>query len=71
MIERLRFAVCGQHAGPAAERVIEVAARRSPGGVDLLHTAVVFIDMQNDFAAPGGMFDRAWHRPRLADVQLV
>jgi nicotinamidase-related amidase len=27
--------------------------------VDLLHTAVVVIDMQNDFAAPGGIFDRA------------
>jgi nicotinamidase-related amidase len=27
--------------------------------VDLLHAAVVVIDMQNDFAAPDGMFDGA------------
>jgi hypothetical protein len=39
--------------------VIEVAARPSPVGVDLLHTAVVVIDMQNEFAAPDGMFDGA------------
>jgi ureidoacrylate peracid hydrolase len=39
--------------------VIEVAARPSPVGVDPLRTAVVVIDMQNDFGARGGMFDRA------------
>jgi hypothetical protein len=35
------------------------SARPSPVGVDLLHTGVVVIEMQNDFAAPGGMFDDA------------
>ena len=39
--------------------MIEVAARPSPIGVDLLYAAVVVIDMQNDFAAPDGMFDDA------------
>jgi hypothetical protein len=39
--------------------VIEVAARPSPVGVDLLHIAVVVIDMQNDFAVPDRMFDGA------------
>jgi hypothetical protein len=53
--------------------VIEVAARPSPVGVDLLHTAVVVIDMQNNFAAPGEMFDRAGidlGRPRSAAVAV-
>jgi len=39
--------------------VIEVAARPSPLEIDPLHTAVVVIDMQNDFGTRGGMFDRA------------
>lgn len=39
--------------------VIEVAARPSPLEVDPRRTAVVVIDMQNDFGARGGMFDRA------------
>ena len=49
----------GRRSRPGISGVIEVAARPSPVGVDLVHTAVVVIDMQNDFAAPGGMFDRA------------
>lgn len=39
--------------------LLEVAARPSPVGVDLVHAAVVVIDMQNDFAVPGEMFDGA------------
>jgi len=38
---------------------------------DLLHAAVVVIDMQNDFAAPDGMFDGAGIESRLAGIQLV
>jgi ureidoacrylate peracid hydrolase len=40
-------------------RVVEVPARPLPVGLDLTATAVVVVDMQNDFASPGGMFDRA------------
>ena len=38
---------------------IEVPARPAPFELDPSTTAVVVVDMQNDFASPGGMFDRA------------
>ena len=40
-------------------RVIEVPARPAPFQLDPSATAAVVVDMQNDFASPGGMFDRA------------
>ena len=39
--------------------MIEVPARPSPLELDPSRTAVLVIDMQNDFGAAGGMFDRA------------
>jgi uncharacterized protein YegP (UPF0339 family) len=52
--------------------VIEVAVRPSPVGVDLLHAPVVVIDMQNDFAAPDGMFDgKYWFRLKAANGEIV
>lgn len=38
---------------------INVPARPAPFQLDPSTTAVVVVDMQNDFASPGGMFDRA------------
>ncbi len=40
-------------------RVVTVAAKPEPLAIDTGRTAVLVIDMQNDFGAPGGMFDRA------------
>jgi ureidoacrylate peracid hydrolase len=40
-------------------RVISVEARPRPLTIDLAHSAVLVIDMQNDFGAQGGMFERA------------
>jgi ureidoacrylate peracid hydrolase len=40
-------------------RALEVPARPAPFELDPSATAVVVVDMQNDFASPGGMFDRA------------
>ena len=40
-------------------RVVEVPARPAPFGLDPGATAVVVVDMQNDFGSRGGMFDRA------------
>jgi ureidoacrylate peracid hydrolase len=40
-------------------RLICVDARPGPLTIDLTHSAVLVIDMQNDFGAPGGMFERA------------
>jgi ureidoacrylate peracid hydrolase len=44
--------------GPQAT-TIEVPARPSSFPLDRTTAAVVVVDMQNDFASPGGMFDRA------------
>jgi ureidoacrylate peracid hydrolase len=38
---------------------VSFEARPSPVSLDPAHTAVLVIDMQNDFGSPGGMFDRA------------
>ena len=50
-------------AAPSTERRdaghITIVSKPEPIAIDLARTAVVVIDMQNDFGAPGGMFDRA------------
>ena len=43
----------------AAGRVVEIDARPAPISIDTTRTAVIVVDMQNDFGSPGGMFDRA------------
>ena len=43
----------------AAGRTLSIQARPMPVTVDLSRTAVIVVDMQNDFGSPGGMFDRA------------
>src|SRR5204863_2696715 len=40
-------------------RFVTIEARPGSIGVDLSKTAVLVVDMQNDFGAKGGMFDRA------------
>jgi ureidoacrylate peracid hydrolase len=40
-------------------RLVEVDARPARHRFDTGSTAVVVVDMQNDFGSPGGMFDRA------------
>jgi ureidoacrylate peracid hydrolase len=42
-----------------ARPTLEIAARPSPVSCSTDRTAVVVVDMQNDFASPGGMFARA------------
>jgi ureidoacrylate peracid hydrolase len=42
-----------------ARRIVSVEARPAPLSIDLAKTAVLVIDMQNDFGSKGGMFDRA------------
>jgi ureidoacrylate peracid hydrolase len=46
-------------AAAAAPEFIRVDARPEPLTLDRSKTAMLVIDMQNDFAAAGGMFDRA------------
>ena len=40
-------------------RVVAVDAKPEPIHIDLSTSAIIVVDMQNDFGAPGGMFDRA------------
>jgi ureidoacrylate peracid hydrolase len=40
-------------------RCAQISALPEPITIDLAHTAVLVIDMQNDFGAKGGMFDKA------------
>jgi ureidoacrylate peracid hydrolase len=42
-----------------AERTVVIQARPEPLKMDLRRTALIVVDMQNAFGAPGGMFDRA------------
>ena len=47
-------------AGPSAKsRLVTVDAQPKALTIDLAKTAVIVVDMQNDFGAKGGMFDRA------------
>jgi nicotinamidase-related amidase len=55
------YSLGGLHAkSPAADRdVVTVDAKPEPVAINPKHTAVVVVDMENDFASKGGMFDRA------------
>lgn len=46
-------------ASPMKGTIVTIGARPEPLQIDLRRTAVIVIDMQNAFGAPGGMFDRA------------
>lgn len=60
----------------AGSRTVRLAARPEPFAIDLDRSAVIVIDMQNDFGAEGRMFDRAGIDirpirrlvPRIADL---
>jgi ureidoacrylate peracid hydrolase len=45
--------------GVSGSRAIEIDARPQPIAIDTARTAVIVIDMQNDFGTKGGMFDLA------------
>ena len=40
-------------------RILTIDAKPEPITIDLAKTAVIVVDMQNDFGSKGGMFDRA------------
>ena len=42
-----------------ANWIVEIDARPEPLAVDMSRTAILVVDMQNDFGSRGGMFDRA------------
>lgn len=47
----------GEH--PRNNRVVSLNARPEPITIEAARTAVIVVDMQNDFGAKGGMFERA------------
>ena len=49
---------------------VDVEARPGPIVVDPGATAIIVVDMQNDFAAPGGMFDRVGGPP-IDGIQAI
>src|SRR5215207_996138 len=49
----------GEDLRAAAGRMVEVDARPAAISIDPTQTAVIVVDMQNDFGSRGGMFDRA------------
>ncbi len=58
------FTVGSQAAPPektagAKTRVVRLNAKPEPIEIDTAKTAVIVVDMQNDFGSKGGMFDRA------------
>src|SRR5712664_1172052 len=40
-------------------RIVRIDAEPEPTAIDIAKTAVIVVDMQNDFGAKGGMFDLA------------
>ena len=44
---------------PTVRRIVSVEAEPEPISIDIGRTAALVVDMQNDFGAKGGMFDRA------------
>ena len=45
--------------GATMSRTVTLPAKPGPVNIDPDKTAVIVVDMQNDFGARGGMFDRA------------
>jgi len=56
----LMFGLASGQAGLSAERsdVVAIDAKPEPIAINPTKTAVIVVDMENDFAAKGGMFDR-------------
>jgi ureidoacrylate peracid hydrolase len=46
--------------GGTSGRAVTLDAKPDPVRIDTARTAVIVVDMQNDFGSKGGMFDRAW-----------
>lgn len=56
---QLHIALCAASAAEAESEMVTLDAKPEPIPIDPGRSAVIVIDMENDFAAKGGMFDRA------------
>jgi ureidoacrylate peracid hydrolase len=66
----IRFGIIGIMVGPlcfaqpcsatgSKQEMVSIDAKPAPISIDPARSAVIVVDMENDFAAKGGMFDRA------------
>ena len=51
--------IFAQEAKQTPTRILTIDAKPEPIAIDVAKTAVIVVDMQNDFGSKGGMFDRA------------
>src|SRR5260370_16072339 len=56
---RLHIALCAASAADTKSEMVMLDAKPEPIAMDPARGAVIVVDMENDFAAKGGMFDRA------------
>ncbi len=56
---RLHIALCAASAADTKSEMVMLDAKPEPIAMDPARSAVIVVDMENDFAAKGGMFDRA------------
>ena len=56
---QLHLALCAASAGEPKSEQVTLDAKPEPIAIEPARTAVIVVDMENDFAAKGGMFDRA------------
>ena len=56
---RTKKAAAFRSSNSTKSRLIKIDAKPAPIAIDTAKTAVIVVDMENDFAAKGGMFDRA------------
>ncbi len=53
------IALCAASAAEPKNEIVTLNAKPEPLAIDPAQTAVIVVDMENDFVAKGGMFDRA------------
>src|SRR6266446_4520350 len=52
-------AAASRSSNSTKSRLIKIDAKPAPIAIDTAKTAVIVVDMENDFGSKGGMFDRA------------
>jgi len=56
---QLHIALCAASAADTKSQMVTLDAKPEPIAIDPARSAVIVVDMENDFAGKGGMFDRA------------
>src|SRR6266581_4511291 len=59
LARQLHIALCAASAAEPKNEIVTLNAKPEPLAIDPAQTAVIVVDMENDFVAKGGMFDRA------------